>query len=44
MTRRLGHGHRACPAPGRPAPVEMTQSTGLDGRRFNPWPIRSELR
>ena len=40
----LGHGHRGCPGPGRLAPVMMTQSKGLDGCRFNPWPTRGEVR
>ena len=39
----LGRGHRGCSAPGRPAPVMMPQSKGLDGCRFNPWPLRAEL-
>lgn len=39
----LGHGHRGCPGPGSLAPVMMQQSIELDGCRFNPWPIRSEL-
>lgn len=40
----LGRGHRGCPRRGWRAPVMMTQSKGLDGCRFNPWPTRAEVR
>ena len=36
----LGHGHRTCPAPGRPAPVMVQQSISLYGCSPNPWPRR----
>ncbi len=38
----LGHGHARCSAAGRPAPVMLAQSKGLDGCRFNPFPLAAE--
>lgn len=38
----LGRGHVGCSAPGNRAPVMMQQSKGLDGCRFNPWPLPGE--
>ncbi|RWZ79550.1 MAG: DUF3152 domain-containing protein [Candidatus Chaera renei] len=43
----LGHshatGHAACAGPEQLAPVMMQQSINLNGCRFNPWPLDSEL-
>lgn len=38
----LGWSHRGCPRRGAKAPVMQTQSKGLSGCRFNPWPTQAE--
>ncbi len=39
----LGFGHLNCPTPGAPAPVMLQQSIDLQGCKFNPWPVDSEV-
>lgn len=39
----LGHGHKNCGGAGQAAPVMQQQSIDLQGCKFNPWPLDSEL-
>lgn len=39
----LGHGHSQCSGPGQSAAVMQQQSIDLQGCKFNPWPLASEL-
>lgn len=39
----LGQGHENCSGAGQPAAVMQQQSMDLQGCRFNPWPLESEL-
>lgn len=39
----LGFGHKHCSGAGQLAPVMQQQSINLEGCKFNPWPLPSEL-
>lgn len=39
----LGHGHSNCPSAGQAATVMQQQSINLQGCKFNPWPLDSEI-
>ena len=39
----LGHGHANCGGTGQAAAVMQQQSIALQGCKFNPWPLDSEL-
>lgn len=39
----LGHGHEQCGGAGQAALVMQQQSISLQGCKFNPWPVASEL-
>jgi hypothetical protein len=40
----LGFGHGYCSGAGQLAPVMQQQSVNLQGCKFNPWPLESEIR
>ncbi len=39
----LGHDHLSCSGAGNLAPIMLQQSIDLQGCKFNPWPLASEL-